>query len=487
MIAAAMDRREVVVERDGVALRSAACFGVVALDESAHDDESVPRVLQDRLAVRIDLDGWRVVDPPELDITAATIDEARRLLPAVTASDAVIEALCAAALAFGVDALRASQLALRVACAAAALGGRDRVGDDDTTLAARLVLAPRATRLPAPPPDEAPPAEPPPPPPSGDSSTEPPPVESEQPLEDRVLEAVAAALPADLLQLLQAGQAPRGGTRSAGRAGAVQRGNARGRPAGVRRGELRAGARLSVIETLRAAAPWQPLRQRESLARTGTRAATGAGRGRLEVRRDDFRIARFRTPTRTTTIFVVDASGSQALNRLAEAKGAVELLLADCYVRRDQVSLIAFRGRGAELLLPPTRSLVRARRSLAQLPGGGGTPLASGIDAAAALALAARRRGETPVVILLTDGRANVARDGAPGRPGAEKDALASAQAFRREGLTSLLIDTSPRPQDVAARVAREMGGRYVALPFADANALSRTVRSSLAASTPRP
>jgi magnesium chelatase subunit D len=137
--------------------------------------------------------------------------------------------------------------------------------------------------------------------------------------------------------------------------------------------------------------------------------------------------------------------------------------------------------------LPPTRSLVRARRSLAQLPGGGGTPLANGIDAAAALALAARRRGETPVVILLTDGRANVARDGAPGRPGAEKDALASAQAFRREGLTSLLIDTSPRPQDVAARVAREMGGRYVALPFADANALSRTVRSSLAASTPRP
>ena len=100
------------------------------------------------------------------------------------------------------------------------------------------------------------------------------------------------------------------------------------------------------------------------------------------MRRDDFRMTRFQQRTRTTTIFVVDASGSSALNRLAEAKGAVELLLADCYVRRDQVALLAFRGKEAELLLPPTRSLVRAKRSLAGLPGGGGTPLAAGIDAA---------------------------------------------------------------------------------------------------------
>ncbi len=141
------------------------------------------------------------------------------------------------------------------------------------------------------------------------------------------------------------------------------------------------------------------------------------------MRREDFRVSRFKQRSETTTVFVVDASGSSALHRLAEAKGAVELLLADCYVRRDSVALIAFRGRRAELLLPPTRSLVRAKRSLAGLPGGGGTPLAAGIDAALALADAMRRRGATPVVVPLTDGRANIARDGA-GRARAGADAL---------------------------------------------------------------
>ena len=104
----------------------------------------------------------------------------------------------------------------------------------------------------------------------------------------------------------------------------------------------------------------------------------------------------------------MDASGSSALHRLAEAKGAIELLLASCYVRRDRVALVAFRGQSAELLLPPTRSLVRAKRSLASLPGGGGTPLAAGIDVSLLLADAVQRRGGTPTIVLLTDGRANV-------------------------------------------------------------------------------
>ena len=118
----------------------------------------------------------------------------------------------------------------------------------------------------------------------------------------------------------------------------------------------------------------------------------------MRLRREDFRVTRREQRSRTTTIFVVDASGSLALDRLAEAKGAVELLLADCYQRRDEVAVLAFRGRGAVLLLPPTRSLVRAKRSLATLPGGGGTPLAAGIDAGFLLAESVRRDGDMPTL-----------------------------------------------------------------------------------------
>ena len=263
--------------------------------------------------------------------------------------------------------------------------------------------------------------------------------------------------------------------RSQGKAGALQKSSKRGRPAGVSRGELRGGAKLHVIETLRAAAPWQPLRRREA-------AASGElSRPHILIRKDDFRISRFKQRTETTTIFVVDASGSAALHRLAEAKGAVELLLADCYIRRDQVALIAFRGSAAELLLPPTRSLARAKRSLAGLPGGGGTPLAAGLDAAFALSDLIRRKGQTPTVIVLTDGRANIARDGSQGRPRAEEDAINAARQLRMADITTVLVDTSLRPSASGGALAKEMGARYLPMPHADATTLSKAVLASVA------
>lgn len=199
---------------------------------------------------------------------------------------------------------------------------------------------------------------------------------------------------------------------------------------------------------------------------------------RVLVRREDFHITRLEQRRETTTIFVVDASGSSALNRLAEAKGAVELLLADCYVRRDRVAVIGFRGATAELLLPPTRSLVRAKRSLAGLPGGGGTPLATALDAAIELADAIRRRGETPGIVLMTDGRANIARDGKPGRVQAELDAMAASKRLAASGHATLFVDTSPRPQPSAAKLAGDMRAIYLPLPFADARALSAAVKT---------
>ncbi len=200
---------------------------------------------------------------------------------------------------------------------------------------------------------------------------------------------------------------------------------------------------------------------------------------RIDVRREDFRVTRMKQRSETTTIFAVDASGSAAIHRLAEVKGAVELLLADCYVRRDQVALLSFRGRSAELILPPTRSLARAKRCLAGQPGGGGTPLATAIDAAAALANSLRRKGQTPIVVLLTDGRANVARDGSPGRDQAQSDALASARLFRSGLTTALVVDASPHPHPAAQRLAGEMGARYLPLPYADARKLSLEVQAA--------
>ena len=199
---------------------------------------------------------------------------------------------------------------------------------------------------------------------------------------------------------------------------------------------------------------------------------------RIQVRIEDFHVTRYRQRSETTTIFAVDASGSSASNRLAEAKGAVELLLADCYVRRDSVAVLAFRGKTSELLLPPTRSLVRAKRSLSALPGGGGTPLAAGIDAAEALAASVQRRGGTPVIVLLTDGRANVGRDGLGGRARAEQEALEAATLLKLSGRTVLLVDTSPRPAPLAQALATAMSARYLPLPYADAALLSRAVQA---------
>ena len=173
-------------------------------------------------------------------------------------------------------------------------------------------------------------------------------------------------------------------------------------------------------------------------AQPGRATAASGAIARVEVRREDFHVTRYRERAETTTIFVVDASGSSALHRLAEAKGAVELLLAECYVRRDRVALVAFRGAGAELLLPPTRSLVRAKRSLAGLPGGGGTPLACGLDAAALIAEGVLRRGGTPTLVVLTDGRANVARDGTHGRELAQRDATTAARRLRARGVAAV-------------------------------------------------
>ena len=486
-------------------------FGVVALDEGVEDDERTPAGLADRLALHIDLTNVTVRDLGDSAFDAAAVAAARDRLPHVQADEAVIETLCTASLALGIGSLRGPWLAFSVARAAAALDGRDEIIEQDIAIAARLVLGPRATMLPAaendsednaepppqddeaetpdddaaedpgqgdgesPPPEEdpAPPNEPEPDRDSGEDDDDESAPDSGDPTVEQVLEAAQASIPPGLLDGSRAARAGRSVTSSAGKSGAQQGSGVRGRPAGVRRGRPGPQARLNLVETLRAAAPWQRLRAEDG--------AESSGRPRVQVRQDDFRVTRFKQRRETTTVFVVDASGSAALHRLAEAKGAIELLLADCYVRRDSVALVTFRGTGAEVLLPPTRSLVQAKRRLAELPGGGGTPLAAGLESALELSDGIIRRGATPVIVVLTDGRANIAADGAPGRERAQKDALAAGQRLRAGGMVVLLVDTSPRPRPLAEELAGAMGARYIPLPQADAARLSAAVRAQTA------
>jgi magnesium chelatase subunit D len=485
-LCAAIDRGKIALERDGVTAAVSCRLGVVALDEGL-DDECVPPALRDRLAFYIDVHSLGRGEGAENSSQADVAARARETLPYVSVGADVLTALCSAASALGVGSVRATLLAAQAARAHAALHGRLRVEEDDVVAAARLVLGPRATRLPA---DAAPKNEESreprregnaPHPDDADLESAPEPEAAGAPTatpEDIVLEAAKSGIPAGLLDALLLGRQPLIAKRSDGHAGATGSSSHRGRPAGSRPGRLGGGERLNVVETLRAAAPWQPLRRRERAA------ASAPPPWRIDVRPEDFRIARFRQRSETSVIFSVDASGSSALQRLAEAKGAVEQILADCYVRRDHVSLVAFRGAAATLLLPPTRSLVRVRRCLADLAGGGTTPISAGIDAALALALDARKRGHTPVVVLMTDGRANVARDGGQGGSAAT-DAIASATALRVAGVRALFLDTAPRPRPEARALSLALGARYVPLPYVDAAGISRQVQALAAGVAP--
>ena len=446
-------------------------FVTVMLDDGIEPEERPPAGLMERVAFWMDLSRSSPAQggepPPETGVEGASGTSEPTVAgpfhhasrgPPPRAGEDLISAIAATAAALGVDSARAPLFTLKAARALARLDGRVAVDEEDVTLAARLVLAPRATRIPAD--ADSAQTEPPLPPPESDDGEE----ERGEPgpLEDVVLAAALAALPRDVLARIAAGRGRRAPSANTRGAGERRKSAARGRPMGARAGVPGGGLRLSLIDTLRAAAPWQKLR--------------GGEGGRIRIRRDDLRIRRFETRAEAVTIFAVDASGSSALARLAEAKGAVELLLAEAYVKRAQVALVAFRGTGAELLLPPTRSLTRARRSLAELPGGGGTPLAAGLNAARELAEAARSKGRTPFIVVLTDGRANIAADGRAVRAQAEEDATAAAKAIGNADIAAAFVDISARPRPEGAALAAAMGARYLPLPRADAAAMHAAV-----------
>ena len=435
-------------------------FGLVLLDDGLDPDDAPPRSVIERLAFLCDLSLGDSLDAPEPS-------RAERLDP--TEVDALdqrqLASLAGTAAALGIVSLRPLLFAADTARLHAALAGRTTAESKDLEVAARLVLAPRAKQIPA---SEAEPeadlserdrsrdSE-------GDTSDP-----GDRTLDDVVLEAATAAIPPDLLAQLASGKASRNAQGSGG--GRRRQSALRGKPLGARPGMPRGGARLALVDTIRAAVPWQGLRRRETDSTQP-----------LILRKGDLRIRRFEERAAKLTIFCVDASGSAAASRLAEAKGAVELMLAQAYATRSEVALVAFRGSSAELILPPTRSLTRARRALAELPGGGGTPLALGLQLAREVAGAAQLRGRTPHIVVLTDGRANIAADGSASRSRAAQDVESAAKAIAASGTEALVVDISARTTPDAPSLAQMMAARFLALPMADA----RKLHAAIEAATP--
>jgi len=386
-----MDTGIVAVEREGISLRLPAEFSFIGAYDPA---EGAPRQhLIDRVGLIVPLASrqsaaqrvrvlqhnlmrrsWR----EETAFLKSVVQAARAHVDQVTITDAQIEQLTLLALRCGVQGHRAELFAVYAACAAAAYELRPEVEFADLELAFRLVILPRAAQLPA--------VEPPPPPPSkpperdedeGENDS-PPPSDAPMPMPDQVLEALFTDLP-DALTHLPFMTLRRGRSGSRGATTGKRGRHLRSIPGDPRR------HRVDITATLRAAAPWQPVR-RQSAARP-------AARRKIILEAGDLRVKQFRSKAGTLFCFAVDASGSMAIHRMRQAKGAVHALLKQAYVKRDKVALIAFRGARAELLMPPSQSVELARRALDVLPTGGGTPLASALLLACEVAEAAKLRG----------------------------------------------------------------------------------------------
>lgn len=438
--------------RLSMALDANTLRGLIALDEGI-DDDALPVTLSDRMAFFVTLDDIAVAD------INATMSFRSNKSPIKTPID-LPNQLIILAERLGITSLRAPVFALRTAIAHANLMGRDAIADDDITAAVALVYAHRTTQLPQDAPDQ----------PTTNDAADPPtpsdPSKSPDIPDDMLLDAVLSALPKGLLDQLSAGTTKGGKGAGTGR---KIIGNRRGRPLPARDGTARSNSRIDLMATLRAALPWQTIRRKAQ-----------PGRKSPMIRPSDLRAKRYQDLSDRLLVFAVDASGSAAFARLNEAKGAIEILLGEAYARRDHVALIAFRGTTAEVLLPPTRSLVQTKRRLASLPGGGGTPLAAGINAAIDLAEQARKRGQTPTVVTLTDGRSNVALDGTANRTAAAADAVTAARRLAASKLDAIMIDTGQRPEQALHHLAKTMGAHYIPLPRADAKSLSDIVTTTL-------